>query len=234
LSKQLVGLAQTRRRVEAHLGELDRLLAGGRHRMKTPADLQRRVDEALSPRWMRQLYRTTVAGADHDSLTLEWSFDPDALAALTDRELGKRILFTDRHHWPTAELVRAYRCQAQIEAAFRQTGDPDHAAFRPVRHWTDQKVLVHGAYTTLALILVHLAWRCARQAGLDLSAEQVLDTLAAIREVTLLYPPARGQGKPRLIRKLTRMDQTQQALFELFNLDHYAPAEGNTAGWRGY
>jgi hypothetical protein len=93
---------------------------------------------------------------------------------------------------------------------------------------------VHGTYTTLALILVNLAWRQARQAGLDLSAEQVLDALTDIRETTLLYPPAGRGGKPRLVRKLTHMDQTQQRLFTLFNLDRWAPAKGNTTNWRGF
>jgi hypothetical protein len=100
--------------------------------MSTPDDLQARVDAALSPRWMRQLYNVTVGGHDHDSLTLDWSVDPDALDRLRTRELGKRVIFTDRHHWPTAEVVAAYRSQWQVEAAFRQTGDPDHAAFRPI------------------------------------------------------------------------------------------------------
>jgi hypothetical protein len=55
---------------------------------------------------------------------------------------------------------------------------------------------VHATYTTLALILASLAWRTARQAGLDLSAEQVLDALTDIRETTLVYPPASRGGKP--------------------------------------
>jgi len=56
LAKQLVGLAQTRGRVEVHLAELDRLLAGGRHKMDR-AKLEARVAEALAPRWMSRLYR---------------------------------------------------------------------------------------------------------------------------------------------------------------------------------
>jgi len=63
----------------------------------------------------------------------------------------------------------------------------------------------------------------------------VMETLAAIREVTLIYPPARGKGgTPRVLKKLTRMDQTQQQLFELFGLDAFAPREGTTAKWRGF
>ena len=66
------------------------------------------------------------------------------------------------------------------------------------------------------------------------SDTMVMETLAAIREVTLIYPPARGKGgTPRVLKKLTRMDQTQQQLFELFGLDAFSPREGTTAKWHG-
>lgn len=233
LAKQLAGLAQTRRRTEEHLSELARLVGGRRHRMG-PADLSRRADEALEPRWMRQLYSYEVTGATKENLGFSWSFNENAFSELARRELGKRVIFTDRHDWSTSEIVRAYRSQWEVEAAFRQLKDPGHAAFRPIHHWTDQKVAVHGLYSVAALLLVNLGWREAERAGLSLSPREVLEALAAIREVTLVYPPAKGMGKPRVLRKLTHMDQEQQALFSLFGLDLFAPREGNTAKWRGF
>jgi len=84
-------------------------------------------------------------------------------------------------------------------------------------------------------MMVNLAWREVERAGLDLSPHEVMETLAAIRELTLIYPPARGKGgTPRVLKKLTRMDQTQQQLFELFGLDAFAPREDTTAKWRGF
>ncbi|MFA5786207.1 MAG: IS1634 family transposase [Actinomycetota bacterium] len=233
LAKQLVGLAQTRARVEAQLAELDRLLAGGRHRMDRAA-LEARVAEARSPRWMRELYPCEVSGGTRSDLALSWRFDEDAFALLRQRELGKRIVFTDRDTWTTPDIVAAYRSQWEVEAAFRQLKDPDHAAFRPIYHWTEQKIHVHGHYCVAALLILNLAWRQARHAGLELSPTEVIEALGAIREVTLLYPPAKGKGRPRVLRKLTRMDQTQRALFELFELDAFAPRVGNTGKWRGF
>ena len=43
----------------------------------------------------------------------------------------------------------------------------------------------------------------------------------------------RGQGKPRILRKLTSMDSAQRDLFELFGLDAFAPREGTTGKWSG-
>jgi transposase len=233
LAKQLAGLAQTRARTEEHLAELARLVDGGRHRMG-PDELARRADEATEPRWMSQLYNCQVTGTTKEDLGFSWSFDEAAFEELRRRELGKRVIFTDRHSWSTPEIVRAYRSQWEVEAAFRQLKRPDHSAFRPIHHWTDQKVRVHGLYSVAALLLVNLAWRQAERAGLGLSPREVLEALAAIREVTLVYPPAKGKGNPRVLHKLTHMDNDQQALFNLFGLDLFAPREGNTAKWRGF
>ncbi len=233
LEDQLVGLAQTRRRVETQLGELVRLLEGHRHKMDQ-AKLTDRVAEALSPRWMRRLYRCEITGEGKEDLALAWSFDEAAFETLAATELGKRIIFTDRGSWSTRDIIVAYRSQWEVEAAFRQMHDPHHAAFRPIYHWTDHKIRVHGLYSVAALIIVNLLWREADRAGLGLSPRETLEALASIREVTLVYPPARARGQPRVRHKLTRMDQTQQRLFELFELDAFAPRVGNTAKWRGF
>ncbi len=233
LSEQLVGLAQTRRRVEVQLAELVRLCGAHRHKMD-PARLQARVDDALAPRWMARLYRTAITGTTRDDLALSWSFDEDAFAALRERELGKRIIFTDRSGWSTTDIVVAYRSQWEVEAAFRQMKNPEHAAFRPIHHWTDQKIRVHALYSVAALMLVNLAWREADRAGIALSPNELMQTLGAIREVTLVYPPAGPRGGPRVLKKLTAMDQTQRDLFDLFGLDAFAPRMGTTAKWRGF
>ncbi len=196
--------------------------------------LEARVAEATAPRWMRRLYPVVIEGERKAELSLSWSFDEEAFEELKDRELGKRIIFTDRDHWSTEAIVVAYRSQWEVEAAFRQMKDPAHAAFRPIYHWTDQKIKVHALYSVIALLLVNLAWREARRAGLELSPREVLEALTSIREVTLLYAPREPRGKPRVFQKLTRMDQTQRALFELFELEAFAPRVGNTAKWRGF
>ena len=128
----------------------------------------------------------------------------------------------------------AYRSQWQAEAAFRQMHSHEHAAFRPIYHWTDQKIRVHALYSVASLMLVNLAWREADRAGMGLSPNEVMEALAAIQETTLIYPPAKGKGRPRILRRLTRMDQTQQELFGLFGLDAFSPREGTTAKWRGF
>jgi hypothetical protein len=110
----------------------------------------------------------------------------------------------------------------------------EHAVFRPIYHWTDHKIRIHALYSVASLMLVNLAWREADRAGLGLSPNEVMEALASIQEATLIYPPARGKGNPRILRQLTRMDSAQRELFRLFGLDAFAPREGTTAKWRRF
>jgi len=64
--------------------------------------------------------------------------------------------------------------------------------------------------------------RQAHHSGLDLSVRELLTTLGGIEETVLLYPTG-SKGRPRAQRILTDTDPTQKRLFELFELDTYAP-----------
>jgi hypothetical protein len=89
-------------------------------------------------------------------------------------------------------------------------------------HWTDPKIRVHVFYCVLALAVAHLMRREAHQAGLTLSVRELLTTLEGIEETVLLYPTG-NKGRPRAQRTLTDIDATQQRLFDLFELQTYAP-----------
>ncbi len=150
-----------------------------------------------------------------------WRTDARARTRLADEALGKRILFTNRNHWPTVDVVAAYRTQPDVEASFRQLKDPHGVSFSPMLHWTEQKIKVHTFYCVLALQIAHLMRREAHHAGLNLSVRGLLAELAGIQETVLIYPSTGGRPKAR--RMLTDMDPTQQRLNNLFDLGCYAP-----------
>ena len=58
-------------------------------------------------------------------------------------------------------------------------------------------------------MLVNLGSREADRAEISASPNELMQTLAAIRQVTLGLPPAGPQGGPRVLKKVTTMDQTQ-------------------------
>ena len=163
----------------------------------------------------------TLAGATPAQCGLSFPVDATARKDLEAELFGKRILVTDRDDWTAPEVVAGYRSQSDAEAGFRQLKDPHVVSFSPMWHWTDSKIRVHLSYCVTALAVAHLMRRQARQGGLDLSVRELLAQLAGIQETLLLYPST--GGRPRARRILTEMSPTQKQLYEIFNLDQYAP-----------
>jgi transposase len=218
--RQARGFEQTLAKARRRLATLQARLARGRTRRPRQA-VEAEIAEILRPRWLSRVITWSLAGQKPASLRLHWRTDPAAKRQLATDLFGKRILFTDREDWPLAEVVAAYRAQADIEAGFRQLKDPKVVSFSPMFHWTDQKIRVHVFYCVLALAVAHLLRRQAAQAGLHMSVRELLGSLAGIQETVLLYQGERG--RPRARHVLTEMDPTQQRLSSLFGLDAYAP-----------
>jgi hypothetical protein len=171
---------------------------------------------------VREVIKTTLTGEEPAELRLAWRTDTPARTRLENRLFGKRILFTNRDEWSTAEVVAAYRSQNEVESGFRQMKDPHVVSFGPMHHWTDSKIRVHVFYCVLALTIAHLMRREAEKAGHQLSVRELLATLAGIEETVLLYHDG-NKGRPRARRMLTDTTPTQEQLGELFNIDRYAP-----------
>ncbi|MGH8995991.1 MAG: IS1634 family transposase, partial [Acidimicrobiales bacterium] len=71
------------------------------------------------------------------------------------------------------------------------------------------------------LMVARLMRRETERAGIPMSVRALLSALGGIEETLLLYQGERG--RPRARRMLTEMDDTQARLYELFNLERYAP-----------
>lgn len=215
------GFDQTLAKARRRLSDLAARLARGKTR-RDRAAVEAEITAITRPRWVAEVLHTTLTGHAPDQLRLTFRTDTRARARLEQRIFGKRILFTNRDHWSTAQVVAAYRSQNDVESSFRQMKDPHVVSFGPMHHWTDSKIRVHVFYCVLALTIAHLMRREAERAGLHLSVRELLTTLAGIQETVLLYHSG-GKGRPRAKRMLTDHDPTQQQLADLFNIDRYAP-----------
>jgi transposase len=215
------GFDQTLAKARRRLAEVQARLERGMTRQERAAALAE-IATICKPRWVREVMRVALSGEEPAELRLSWRVNARARARLEERLFGKRILFTNRDHWPAAEVVAAYRSQSEVEAGFRQMKDPRVVSFAPLHHWTDSKIRVHVFYCVLALTVAHLMRREAERAGLHLSVRELLATLGGIEETVLLYHDG-GKGRPRARRMLTDMSPTQQRLAELFAVQRYAP-----------
>jgi transposase len=219
-ARQARGFAQTLAKARRQLAELQARLARG-HTRKNRDAVQAEIDAICRPRWLGRVLTVILNGETPAELRLTWRTDPTAQRRLENEIFGKRILFTDHTAWPVADVVAAYRSQADAEAGFRQLKDRHVVSFSPMFHWTEQKIRVHVFYCVLALAIAHLMRREATRNGLPMSVRELLATLAGIEETVLLYPTERG--RPRARRMLTDLDPIQRRLADLFDLDTHAP-----------
>src|SRR6266516_4624814 len=219
-ARQARGFSQTLAKAERQLSALAARLARG-HTRRPRTQVEAEISQITDPRWVSRVLQVTLTGTRPATMRLSWQTDHHARQVLEAEIFGKRILFTDRDDWPAAEVITAYRSQADAEAGFRQLKDRHVVSFSPMFHWTEQKIRVHIFYCALALAIAHLMRRQATQAGLDLSVHELLHTLAGIEETVMIYPSTGGRPKAR--RTITEMTPAQQQLFDLFGLGAYAP-----------
>jgi len=216
---QLQGFEQSLTKARRRLGELAARLRRGKTRRGRPA-IEADIAAICADDRVSRVIDTELTGDNPATFKLAWTTNATKRRRLQRHIFGKRILFTNRD-WPAANIVAAYRSQADVEAGFRQLKDRRVIAFNPMFHWTDPKIRVHAFHCVTALAVAHLMRRTAHQAGHDLSVRELLRHLDGITQITLLYPGDRG--RPRARRHLTDMNPTQQSLYNLFNLDRYTP-----------
>jgi transposase len=216
--RQREGFRQTLGKALRQLAELARPLETGSGR-RTRSELQAAVAAVLEPRHLKRVLAVDVDGSE-DAPTLAFQVDHEALAVLEERVFGRSLLLTDRDEWSAGEIVRAYHALNRNEEAIRTLKDPHYLAARPIYHWTDQKIRVHLFCCVLALLLTHLIWKRASERGVDASPRRLLEALAELDRIELLYPPAGGgRGRPRIGRHLAQPSPLQLELLAALDFD---------------
>ena len=217
-ARQAAGFRQTLAKAVRELDELRRVSEGGRGR-RSKTDLKTLVAEILKPRHLKRALTVRVAGSD-EKPTIDHTVNQDELDHLEQRVFGRSLLLTDRSDWTDADIIAAYHALNRNERAIRQAKDTDYLAARPIHHWTDQKIRVHLFCCILALLLTHTIWRQATLAGINASPERLLEALADLDQIELIYPPqGGGRGRPRTRRHLGEPTQLQLDLLAALDYD---------------
>ncbi len=226
---QMQGLNAQRAKVETALLALQAKLArwGQRPLPKgkrpSPQSVSRVVSRILRGREPGPFLRYQATADADGVIRLSFHWDDTALQAMIDQHFGKTLLFSDRTGWSDEQIIAAYRSQSKIEDAFKQWKDPHFVSWRPLLHWTDQKVRVHAAYCMFALLLSSLLLREVRKAGITTDLAGLLQTLAGIKAVIdLPRDDSRRRTVPVSIR-LTRREPNEERLFQLLGLQRFHP-----------
>ena len=195
--------------------------AGGKK--PTLAGTRKKLTAILSGRHMKDLFVASVKPGTREIPKLTWRFNDKAWKRLQKTLLGKTLLFTDRDEWTDEQIVRGYRSQSHVESAFRAMKDPRCLTFRPVHHWTDQKLRVHALYCVIALMILSLLRRKLAQAQIPVSLARMVEQLSHIREVAVLFQKT-GVGSPRARTVLSDLDDEQKRIFEALGLQRFRAA----------
>jgi transposase len=213
---------QRERKLERLQNKLRHRRPGDRGKQPTVSGVKNTVQEILRGRHMADLFATQVSQTRHGLPRLRFQFRRAAYQKLSATLLGKTILFTDHgKDWSDEQIVLAYRAQHHVEADFRRLKNPYYLSFRPTFHWTDQKLRVHAFYCVLALMILNLLRRQLAQSGLGLSIVEMMNQLADIKEVTLLYPAPQRSQDPLVRTQLSNMSKRQQQMVATLGLDRY-------------
>ena len=167
---------------------------------------------------MKKLIGTTII-EENGIPILAYNLKAEVYAELADTYLGKNIIITDNHDWPTEDIIITYRSQYIIEDVFKQMKDRKTGTWWPMFHWTDQKIMVHGLYCSLSLILRALIMKRVQEASMLMSMNKLHEKLSGIREVLNVFPKRKGKQSTQSV--VSKMDEVQLRLFDLFKMEQY-------------
>ncbi len=210
---QMRGILQHVASARRWLDDLTNTLRRGKQK-RNRARIERDIELRLNGRQhLSQVLHFQLTG-DDPNLALTYQFEKVAFDDLANNSLGRIVLMTDRHLWSTAEIIQAYRNQADIEAVFAHLKDPVHLALRPQRHWTDQKIHVHVLTCVIGYLLARLLHLRARRAGAPFaSPEHLIEALGRIRRATI----ARSANAKGSLRISTQIEESEPDLIALLS-----------------
>ena len=210
---QARGLEQHLEKRLRELAAWEQQLAKPRSGPRSQAAAEARIAKLLQGQHLRQVLHVSYHLDRQGAERLEYHVDQAAINSLHHNVFGKRLLITNRHDWPTEDIILAYRAQSHIEATFRQCKDNEHLAIRPQYHWTDHNIQVHTFTCLLALLLARSVQHHARAAGQQHSLDSLLERLASIRLAMILHPSGAKGGRPRADWQLETSDPDTTHLY---------------------
>ena len=199
---------------------IDGLITRGKK--PTEASVKSNVKTILKRQYMTELIQVNYKIKNQMPI-FDFNLSEDNLKEIKDKKIGKKILFTDNHHWETNDIIIAYNKQAVVENLFKESKNRNYGSWWPLYHYTDQKVKVHGLYCTITLLIRSLIERELRLKNIKISMERLHDELSGIKHVVNVFNKA-GKSRANKIEKcnnVSKMDELQRKLFKTFNMSKY-------------
>ncbi|MBN1115137.1 MAG: IS1634 family transposase [Oligoflexia bacterium] len=129
------------------------------------------------------------------------------------KRFGKQIIFTNRESISAGEIIKYYLDRYIVEQSFRITKSDNWVKWDPAFHWTDAKIRVHALTCMIALLLVRIAFKRAKEKGFTAGAERMLELLSGVKSAMMFYPKS---SKP--VRQLCSISEEQKLLLTNLNV----------------
>jgi transposase len=169
-----------------------------------------KIRELVAPKLPAYLFKT-----EGDKLKV--GLDQQAVGAYKKR-FGKTLIFTDRTDLTALQVAQSYTDRNEVEQLFGEMNDPMTVPFRPVRHWTDHKIVVHAFICIFGPLQLKL-----QQQGISLSLEIIKDELSSVQ--LGLWVTRSG----KLFKIVSDRSKLQAKMFDILSLQNVASKLGSTA-----
>ena len=210
---QIRGIYQSLGKKQKQLRELQESLSNPRAKKRNKEELENKITNLLKGQFLKNLIDWSVSEISEGKFQLEFSINKEKLNEIEDK-LGFRIIMTDRHHWSTVDIIKAYYGQSFIEHTFKNLKNPYHLALKPQFHWTDQKIIVHYFGCVLGYQLSAIVWRQAKLGTrFTGTLDTLLDMLNNIRLGTILEE-SKTRGRVKATYKLEEMSDEENVIME--------------------
>ena len=210
---QIRGIYQSLGKKQKQLRELQESLSNPRTKKRNKEELEDKITNLVKGQFMNNLIDWSVNEISEGKFQLKFSINREKLNGIEDK-LGFRIIMTDRHHWSSVDIIKAYYGQSFIEHTFKNLKNPYHLALKPQFHWTDQKIIVHYFSCVLGYQLSAIVWRQAKlEAQFAGALDTLLDMLNNIRLGTILEE-SKTRGRVKATYKLEEMSDEEDVIME--------------------
>ena len=143
---------------------------------------------------------------------LSMSFRKDPYLVKRKRLMfGKNIIITDNTDWPTKDIIEASLDRWKVEDRFRLSKNDDLVSVQPIRHWTDSKIQCHLFTCVVALTYLRRIELKLKAAGINRTAENVMDDMKHLHSILTL---SKGARKPT--RRIETPSKTQAEVLSAF------------------
>jgi transposase len=185
----------------------------------TVESVKKKTKEILSAEHMSEIIDVTVSGEKGTIPEIRYGLNIEKYRKLQETKLGKTILFSDRKEWSNEQIVSTYRAQYHVEEGFKQLKDTKCLSFRPIHHWTDDKIRVHTFYCILALMLASLLNKELEEMGHKMSINRMIDEFKRAQQVITVFPV--GDKKKTAVSSFSRFEGVVKEYAEKYKLEKY-------------